>query len=59
MLTSATLGVFSSVNVSSVSKEAIISGKAAFLAPEIGILPSSGCPPTMRMRSIVPPAETV
>ena len=35
--TSARCGTFSSVSVSSVSSEAIISGSAAFLAPEIGM----------------------
>src|SRR6185436_3120923 len=37
---------------------AIISGSVAFFAPEIGIEPLSGRPPTMRMRSMphpVPP----
>ena len=36
-VTSASSGMFSSVSVSLVSNEAIISGSAAFLAPEIGI----------------------
>ena len=31
---------------------AIINGSVAFLAPEIGIVPWSSRPPTMRMRSI-------
>ena len=31
---------------------AIISGRVAFLAPEIGMVPDSGRPPTMRMRSM-------
>src|SRR5690242_318670 len=35
---------------------AIISGRVAFLAPEIGIEPLSGRPPTMRMRSICAPS---
>ena len=34
---------------------AIISGSVAFLAPEIGIVPFSGLPPTMRMRSMKVP----
>src|SRR4051812_19428483 len=34
---------------------AIISGSVAFLAPEIGIEPLSGRPPTIRMRSICAP----
>ena len=38
----------------SVSNEAIISGRAAFFAPEIGMVPLSFLPPTMRMRSIRP-----
>src|SRR5262245_1188974 len=50
--TSARCGTFSSVNVSSVSIEAIISGSAAFLAPEIGIVPESLLPPTILIRSI-------
>ena len=50
--TSASRGTLSSVSVSSVSRLAIISGKVAFLAPEIGIVPLSRRPPTMRMRSI-------
>ena len=41
-------------DVRSVSSEAIISGRAAFFAPEIGMTPFSGWPPTMRMRSIAP-----
>src|SRR4051794_31052631 len=49
---SASLGTLMSSSVSSVSREAIISGKAAFLAPEIGIVPLRGAPPRMRMRSI-------
>ena len=40
------------ISVSSVSRLAIISGRAAFLAPEIGIAPLSSLPPTMRMRSM-------
>ena len=32
-------------------------GKAAFLAPEIGIEPLRGAPPVMRMRSIPGPFE--
>jgi hypothetical protein len=39
-----------------VSRLAIISGSAAFLAPEIGIAPWSGAPPVMRMRSMVLPS---
>ena len=50
--TSARCGTFSSVSVSSVSSDAIISGSAAFLAPEIGIVPRNWLPPTILMRSI-------
>src|SRR2546421_7008484 len=50
--TSARRGTFSKTRVSSVSRLAIISGRVAFLAPEIGIVPFSGLPPTMRMRSM-------
>src|SRR3954469_9437466 len=49
---SASLGTLPSSSVSSVSRLAIMRGKAAFLAPEIGIFPLSGAPPRMRMRSI-------
>src|SRR5262245_42739318 len=56
--TSARRGTLSRISVSSVSRLAIISGNAAFLAPEIGIAPWSGRPPTIRMRSItMPPRE--
>ena len=55
--TSARLGTFSSVSVSAVSSEAIISGRAAFLAPEMRMTPFSAWPPTMRMRSINPPFQ--
>ena len=50
--TSARCGTFSSVSVSSVKSEAIISGKAAFLAPEIGMIPRSSLPPVILMRSM-------
>src|SRR5665213_513157 len=49
---SARNGRFSRVSVSSVSSAAVISGKAAFLAPPMDILPSSGLPPRIRIRSI-------
>ena len=52
MATSASRGTFSSVSVSSVRRLAIISGSAAFLAPEIGIVPFSRAPPTMRILSM-------
>jgi hypothetical protein len=35
-----------------VRSEAIISGSAAFLAPEMGIVPLSTLPPTILMRSM-------
>src|SRR3954451_16665388 len=52
--TSASSGTFFRVSRSRVSREAIISGRAAFLAPEIGIVPWSLLPPTMRIRSMKP-----
>ena len=55
MATSASRGTFSSVSVSSVSRLAIIRGRAAFLAPEMAIEPFRRLPPTMRMRSMSPP----
>ena len=57
MRTSARLGTFSRVSVSLVSSAAIISGRAAFLAPEMRMTPFSACPPVMRMRSINPPFQ--
>src|SRR5262245_20019034 len=54
-LTSASRGTLSSTSVWSVSRLAIINGKVAFLAPEIGIDPTSLWPPLMRMRSMPPP----
>src|SRR6516162_391976 len=53
--TSASRGTLSRTSVLSVSKLAIINGKVAFLAPEIGIVPLSLWPPQMRMRSMPPP----
>src|SRR6266478_8000497 len=50
---SARSGTFLRVSVSGVSKLAAISGNAAFLAPPIGITPSSGTPPLIRILSIV------
>src|SRR3954469_9160693 len=50
--TSARRGTLSRTSVSSVRRLAIINGSVAFLAPEIGIVPVSGLPPTMRIRSI-------
>src|SRR5207249_10081532 len=41
-------------SVSSVKSPPIISGSAAFFAPEIGMTPLSLLPPTMRMRSMNP-----
>ena len=52
-MTSARRGTFSRINVSSVSRLAIMSGNVAFLAPEIGIVPLRRCPPTMRIRSML------
>ena len=49
---SASRGTLTSSRVAPVSRLAIISGSAAFLAPEIGIVPLSGTPPVMWMRSI-------
>src|SRR5215831_6569588 len=53
-VTSASRGTLSRTSVLSVSRLAIINGKVAFLAPEIGIVPLSLCPPQMRMRSMPP-----
>src|SRR5215831_16415145 len=53
--TSASRGTLSRTSVLSVSKLAIINGKVAFFAPEIGIVPLSLWPPWMRMRSMPPP----
>src|SRR6266478_4449295 len=50
---SARSGTFARVSVSGVSRLAAISGNAAFLAPPIGITPSSGTPPLIRILSIV------
>src|SRR5215472_16929235 len=50
---SARAGTFSSVTVSAVSREAAISGNAAFFAPPIGITPARGAPPRMQILSIV------
>ena len=50
--TSARRGTLDNVSVPGVSSDTIISGKAAFLAPEIGMLPFSRLPPRMRIRSI-------
>src|SRR5882757_6893452 len=52
VLTSARFGTFLRVSRSWVSRLAIISGRAAFLAPEMGRLPLRGLPPTMLMRSM-------
>src|SRR4051794_31996550 len=57
--TSASRGTLSSTSVSGVNKPAIISGSAAFLAPEIGMVPLSVLPPTIRIRSMPFPAEIV
>jgi hypothetical protein len=54
-VTSARLGTFLSVRRSGVSRLAIISGRAAFFAPEMAIVPFKGLPPTMLMRSMGSP----
>ena len=51
-LTSARFGTFFNVTRSDVSRLAIISGSAAFFAPEIGMMPFSCPPPTILMRSM-------
>src|SRR3954465_5924067 len=51
--TSARRGTFWSSSVSAVSRLAVISGRAAFLAPEIGIVPWSGPPPLILIRSML------
>src|SRR6266478_2609489 len=56
--TSASRGTLSRTSVLSVSRLAIINGKVAFLAPEIGIVPLSLWPPWMRMRSMPPPPNS-
>src|SRR5258707_380517 len=43
------------MRVSSVSNPAIIKGSAAFFAPEMAMVPLSGLPPTIRMRSMPKP----
>src|SRR3984893_17817077 len=53
--TSASRGTLSRTSVLSVSMLAIINGKVAFLATEIGIVPLSIWPPQMRTRSMPPP----
>ena len=50
--TSASRGTLSRIKVSSVNSPAIIRGSAAFLAPEMAMVPLSGLPPTIRMRSM-------
>jgi hypothetical protein len=55
LMTSASRGTFSRINVSSVRRLAIINGSVAFLAPEIGIAPFRRWPPTIRIRSMSPP----
>src|ERR1041384_1724590 len=52
--TSARCGTLSRISVSSVKRLAIISGRVAFLAPEIGIAPFKGRPPAIRIRSMTP-----
>jgi hypothetical protein len=52
--TSASLGTLLSVSGASVSKHAAISGKAAFLAPLIGISPLRRAPPLILILSMTP-----
>src|ERR1700722_739305 len=54
--TSASRGTLSRISVCSDSRPAIIKGKAAFFAPEIGMVPLSLLPPTIRIRSMPKPA---
>ncbi len=49
---STTRGTFSSTSAESVSRLAAISGRAAFLAPEMGSDPLSGRPPWMTILSM-------
>jgi hypothetical protein len=50
--TSCSLGTLPRRKVSSVSKLAIISGKAAFLAPLMGMVPVRRWPPLILIRSM-------
>src|SRR5829696_3720882 len=52
--TSASLGTLVKVRMSSDRRLAIISGSAAFFAPEIGMTPLSVPPPVILMRSMQP-----
>ncbi len=54
---SARRGTLCRVSGWSVSIDATISGRAAFLAPEMRIWPFSWRPPLMRIRSIVASAQ--
>src|SRR5260221_9639489 len=57
--TSARRGTFVRVRVSGDSSDTIIKGRAAFLAPEMLMVPFSLLPPRMRMRSMkYPPIQT-
>ena len=49
---SASFGTLESTSGDSVRSAAAMSGKAAFLAPLMGIAPASRTPPSMRMRSM-------
>src|ERR1035441_9281945 len=49
---SRTCGIFSRMTGSSVSKEAAMAGRAAFLAPLMRMVPRSGLPPRMTNLSI-------
>jgi hypothetical protein len=52
----ASRGTLSRISVASDNSPAIINGSAAFFAPEIGMVPLSLPPPTMRIRSMPFPA---
>ena len=52
VVTSARSGALVSVSGPSDSSAVAISGRAAFFAPEIGMVPAKARPPRMRMRSI-------
>ncbi len=51
--TSERRGTLCSVKVSRVRMLAIIRGSAAFFAPEMGMMPSSGRPPVILIRSMI------
>ena len=55
--TSASLGTLVSVSGASVSRHAAINGKAAFLAPLIGISPLRRAPPLILILSMTPSGQ--